>query len=53
MKALCWCGTNQIHCEEVQRPRVINPRDAVVRITLTAICDSDLHLMDGFIPTMQ
>src|SRR5438105_1647895 len=53
MKAVCWCGTNKVHVEQVPEPRVINPRDAVVRITLTAICGSDLHLYDGFIPTMR
>ncbi len=53
MKAVCWCGTNQVHVERVPDPRIINPRDAIVRITLTAICGSDLHLYDGFIPTME
>jgi threonine dehydrogenase-like Zn-dependent dehydrogenase len=53
MKAVCWCGTQRVHVEQVPEPRIINPRDAVVRVTLTAICGSDLHLYDGFIPTMQ
>jgi threonine dehydrogenase-like Zn-dependent dehydrogenase len=53
MKAVCWCGTGSVHVEQVPEPRILNPRDAVVRITLTAICGSDLHLYDGFIPTMQ
>ncbi len=53
MKAVCWCGTNSVHVEDVPQPAVINPRDAIVRITLTAICGSDLHLYDGFIPTMR
>ncbi len=53
MKAVCWCGTGSMHVEEVPQPRILNPHDAVVRITLTAICGSDLHLYDGFIPTMQ
>jgi threonine dehydrogenase-like Zn-dependent dehydrogenase len=42
-----------MHVEEVPQPRILNPHDAVVRITLTAICGSDLHLYDGFIPTME
>jgi threonine dehydrogenase-like Zn-dependent dehydrogenase len=44
MKAVCWCGTGRMHVENVPDPRILNPRDAVVRITLTAICGSDLHL---------
>jgi threonine dehydrogenase-like Zn-dependent dehydrogenase len=53
MKAVCWCGTHKVYVEQVPEPRLINPRDAIVRVTLTAICGSDLHLYDGFIPTMQ
>lgn len=53
MKAVCWCGTGSVHVEQVAQPRILNPRDVVVRITSTAICGSDLHLYDGFIPTMQ
>jgi threonine dehydrogenase-like Zn-dependent dehydrogenase len=53
MKAVCWEGTNHIRVENVPDPTIINPRDAIVRITSTAICGSDLHLLDGFIPTMR
>src|SRR5437868_4048446 len=53
MKALCWYGTTDVRVEDVPEPKILNPRDAVVRITRTAICGSDLHLYDGFIPTMQ
>lgn len=53
MKAVCWEGTNNIQVEQVPDPAILNPRDAIVRVTSTAICGSDLHLMDGFIPTMQ
>ena len=53
MKAVCWEGTNDIRVERVPDPTILNPRDAVIRITSTAICGSDLHLMDGFIPTMR
>ena len=53
MKAVCWCGTRSLHVENVPDPKVLNPRDAVVRVTRSAICGSDLHLYDGFIPTMQ
>jgi threonine dehydrogenase-like Zn-dependent dehydrogenase len=53
VKALCWYGTNDVRVERVPDPRILNPRDAIVKITLTAICGSDLHLLDGFIPTMK
>jgi len=53
MKAVCWEGRNDVRVEHVPDPTLINPRDAIVRITSTAICGSDLHLFDGFIPTMH
>ena len=53
MKAVCWMGTEKMSVENVPDPQILNPRDAIVRITRTAICGSDLHLYDGFIPTME
>lgn len=53
MKAVCWEGTKKVEVERVPDPHLINPHDAIVRITSTAICGSDLHLYDGFIPTMK
>jgi threonine dehydrogenase-like Zn-dependent dehydrogenase len=53
MKATCWMDKNKIEVREVPDPRIGNPRDAIVRITSTAICGSDLHLYDGVIPTMK
>src|SRR5437016_4404084 len=53
MKALCWHGKKDVRVETVPDPKILNPRDAVLRITTTAICGSDLHLYDGYIPTMQ
>ena len=53
MKAVCWQGTKDVRVRDVPEPQVINPRDAVIRITTTAICGSDLHLYDGCIPTMK
>lgn len=53
MKAVCWHGANDVRVETVPDPKVINPRDAIVKITSTAICGSDLHLYDGWNPTMQ
>jgi threonine dehydrogenase-like Zn-dependent dehydrogenase len=53
MRALCWRGKKDVAVEKVPDPRIINPRDAIVRITTTAICGSDLHLYDGYIPTMK
>jgi threonine dehydrogenase-like Zn-dependent dehydrogenase len=52
MKATCWFGKEDIRVEEVPDPQILNPRDAIVKITATAICGSDLHIYDGFIPTM-
>jgi threonine dehydrogenase-like Zn-dependent dehydrogenase len=53
MKALCWHHTNDVRVETVPDPVLINPHDAIVKITSTAICGSDLHLYDGYIPTLQ
>src|SRR4029078_1169147 len=53
MKAACWNGKHDVQVMSVPDPSIINPRDAIVKITTTAICGSDLHLYDGFIPTMQ
>ncbi|MBA2451562.1 MAG: glutathione-dependent formaldehyde dehydrogenase [Chloroflexia bacterium] len=53
MKALCWYGKNDVRVETVPDPQIINPHDAIVKITSTAICGSDLHLYNGYIPTMQ
>ena len=53
MKALVWHATNDVRVERVPDPTILNPRDAIVKITTSAICGSDLHLLDGFIPTMQ
>jgi len=53
MKALTWHGKHDVRCETVDDPEIVNPRDAIVRITSTAICGSDLHLYDGFIPSMM
>ena len=50
MRALTWHGTRDVRVETVADPEIINPRDAIVRITSTAICGSDLHLFDGVIP---
>ncbi len=53
MKAVCWMGTEKMSVESVPDPTILNPRDAIVRITSTAICGSDLHLYNGYIPTME
>jgi threonine dehydrogenase-like Zn-dependent dehydrogenase len=53
MKAVCWYGAGDVRVERVPDPKILNPRDAIVRITLTAICGSDLHLYNGYIPTMR
>ncbi len=53
MKALCWYGKQDVRVLNVDDPAILNPRDAIIRITSTAICGSDLHLYNGMIPTMQ
>jgi threonine dehydrogenase-like Zn-dependent dehydrogenase len=53
MRALTWQGTGDVRVEQVPEPEIVNPRDAIVRVTSTAICGSDLHLYDGYIPTMK
>ena len=53
MKAVCWHGKHDVRVEEVPDPKILNPHDAIVKVTLTAICGSDLHLYDGYIPTMM
>lgn len=53
MKALCWYGKYDVRVETVPDPRLLNPRDAIIKVTTAGICGSDLHLYDGYIPTMQ
>ncbi|WP_420605493.1 zinc-dependent alcohol dehydrogenase [Novosphingopyxis sp.] len=53
MRALTWHGKHDVRVDTVPDPEIVNPRDAVIKITSTAICGSDLHLYDGVIPTMQ
>ncbi|BAU67199.1 Alcohol dehydrogenase GroES domain protein [Stanieria sp. NIES-3757] len=53
MKAVCWYGRHDVRVKSVPDPKIINPRDAVIKITSTAICGSDLHLYEGNIPTME
>ncbi|MEU9830713.1 zinc-dependent alcohol dehydrogenase [Streptosporangium sp. NPDC048047] len=53
MKATCWMGRNTVEVRDVPDPGIVNARDAVVRVTSTAICGSDLHLYDGYMPTMK
>jgi threonine dehydrogenase-like Zn-dependent dehydrogenase len=52
MRAVCWHGVHEVSVEQVPDPGILNPRDAIVKVSSTAICGSDLHLYDGYIPTM-
>jgi len=52
MKAVCYYGKEDVRVETVPDPEILNPRDAIIRVTATAICGSDLHIYDGYIPTM-
>jgi threonine dehydrogenase-like Zn-dependent dehydrogenase len=53
MRALTWHGKHDVRVETVPDPEIVNPRDAIIKITSTAICGSDLHLYDSYIPTLE
>ena len=53
MKANCWYGIGDVRVVDVPEPKILNDQDAIVKITSTAICGSDLHLYDGVMPTME
>src|SRR5581483_6071940 len=53
MKALCWYGTEDVRVETVPDPKILNPRDAIIKVTTAAICGSDLHLYNGNVPTLE
>lgn len=53
MRAVCWAGRNSVEIRDVPDPTILNRRDAIVRVTSTAICGSDLHLVHGYVPSME
>jgi threonine dehydrogenase-like Zn-dependent dehydrogenase len=53
MRALCWNGINDLRVETVPDPEIVNPRDVILRVTASTTCGSDLHFIDGYIPTMR
>ena len=53
MKAICWMGKGNVEVHTVPDSKIINPHDCIIKVTRTAICGSDLHLFDGYIPTME
>lgn len=53
MKAVTWQGKHKVQVDNVADPTIIDPTDAVIEITASAICGSDLHLYNGFVPTME
>jgi threonine dehydrogenase-like Zn-dependent dehydrogenase len=53
MKAVCWFGRHDVRVEDVPDPHILNPRDAIIKVTSTAICGSDLHIYNGLIPSMK
>nr|WP_244251388.1 alcohol dehydrogenase catalytic domain-containing protein [Pseudomonas corrugata] len=53
MRALTWQGPNKLQVETVDDPSILSPRDAIVRVTLSSVCGSDLHLLGGYVPSMQ
>src|SRR5581483_9188003 len=53
MRANCWYGKHEMRVETVPDPKILNSNDAILRVTSTAICGSELHLYNGYVPTMQ
>ena len=53
MKAICWHGHGDMRMDTVPDPKIENPTDVIVKITASGICGSDIHLMDGYMPTMK
>src|SRR3954468_1845167 len=53
MRALCWHGVNDLSVDTVADPVIVNPKDAILRVTMSTTCGSDLHLLDGYVPTMR
>ncbi|MDQ3731827.1 MAG: glutathione-dependent formaldehyde dehydrogenase [Pseudomonadota bacterium] len=53
MRALCWNGVNDLNVETVADPEIVNPHDAILKVTMSTTCGSDLHFIDGYIPTMR
>ena len=53
MKAICWHGSGDVRYDTVPDPKILHPKDAIIKVTSTAICGSDLHLYGGFMPTME
>ena len=53
MRALCWNRVNDLRVETVADPVIVNPHDAILRVTMSTTCGSDLHSIDGYIPTMR
>src|SRR3954465_14147598 len=53
MRAICWNGVNDISTETVDDPSIVNPHDAILKVRLSTTCGSDLHFLDGYIPTMR
>ncbi|SDJ42122.1 alcohol dehydrogenase catalytic domain-containing protein [Nonomuraea jiangxiensis] len=53
MRALCWTGVNEVAVRDVPDPGILNRQDAVVEVTASSVCGSDLHLLDGYVPTVM
>src|ERR1700710_2128173 len=53
MRALCWHGSGDVRIDNVPDPKIQDPRDAIIKITASGICGSDLHLLNGYMPTME
>ena len=53
MRALCWNGVNDLRVETVPDPEIVAPHDVILKVTMSTTCGSDLHFIDGYLPTMR
>ena len=53
MRAMIWNGVNDLRVETMPDPEIVQPQDALVRVTMSSVCGSDLHLLGGYIPAMK
>ena len=53
MRALTWQAPNKLQVDTVPDPSILNPRDVILRVLMSSVCGSDLHMLDGYVPTMK
>ena len=53
MRALTWQGPNMLQVDTVPDPQIVNPKDVILKVIMSSVCGSDLHLVAGYVPTMH